>query len=55
VSPISLLDKYPLGYVVFGIDRENSLFPYATKSAFDSWDIDWQKSEARLTKNPSNG
>jgi hypothetical protein len=41
VTPQILLEKYPLGYVVFDVDQENAIFPYGTKYLLDRWDFDW--------------
>jgi hypothetical protein len=48
-TPGNLLKKYPLGYVVFDIDEQKSVFPYASKSLLDHWDFDW--STVKLTEN----
>lgn len=47
-TPDKLLKKYPLGYVVFDIDEQRSVFPYATKSLLDHWGFDW--STVKLTE-----
>jgi hypothetical protein len=41
ITPQVLLEKYPLGYVIFDVDQENSVFPYDTKYLLDQWDFDW--------------
>jgi hypothetical protein len=41
-----LLQKYPLGYVIFDIDQKSSVFPYAADSL--QWEFDW--STVKLTE-----
>jgi len=41
-KPSELLKRYPLGYVVFDIDQQSSVFPYATQSLLSEWDFDWR-------------
>ncbi len=36
-----LLQKYPLGYVIFDIDQKSSVFPYGTQALLEQWDFDW--------------
>jgi hypothetical protein len=40
VSPQALLEKYPLGYVIFDVDKSNAVFPYKTRPLLDKWSID---------------
>jgi hypothetical protein len=41
ITPQALLEKYPLGYVVFDVDKENSVFPYDTQYILNDWVFDW--------------
>lgn len=41
LTPEKLLAKYPLGYVIFDISYQNTVFPYQTKGELAQWDIDW--------------
>jgi hypothetical protein len=41
----NLAHKYPLGYVVFDINEQRSVFPYATKQIMEHWNFDWSKVE----------
>lgn len=45
-----LLKKYPLGYVIFDVDRSNQVFPYQAKTILDKYDIDW--AGVRVEENP---
>ena len=49
LTPAKLLAKYPLGYVIYDINYQNSVFPYQTK-VFDKWNFDW--STAKVTTSP---
>jgi len=40
VTPQSLVEKYPLGYVVFDVDHTSTVFPYESKG-LDNWEFDW--------------
>ncbi len=41
VTRKELLQKYPLGYVVFDVNYQNSVIPYASQRILDKWKIDW--------------
>jgi hypothetical protein len=41
LSPEKLLAKYPLGYVIFDVSYQNTVFPYQTKGELAQWNIDW--------------
>lgn len=47
IEPDKLLAKYPLGYVIFDIDKRNEVFPYATQSLLENWDFDWSAVKIR--------
>lgn len=49
-TPDALLKKYPLGYVIFDIDKSERVFPYATESLFQAWHFDWNAMRAEETK-----
>lgn len=40
-TPANLLDKYPLGYVIFDIDYSNRVFPYQSQKLLDAWNFEW--------------
>lgn len=42
VEPQKLLRKYPLGYVIFDADYQNTVFPYQN-TALEAWDFDWRQ------------
>lgn len=41
LAPDKLLAEYPLGYVIFDISDQKTLFPYQTKGELAQWNIDW--------------
>jgi hypothetical protein len=41
ISPSVLSEKYPLGYIIFDVDRTNSVFPLSSEQLIDKWDFDW--------------
>lgn len=41
VTPTNLLEKYPLGYIIFDVDRQSGVFPYETKYLMKDWSVDW--------------
>jgi hypothetical protein len=49
-TPDKLLAKYPLGYVLFDVDRKSSVIPYATQSLVDQWDFDWSTVRLKTEK-----
>jgi hypothetical protein len=51
-NPDALLEKYPLGYVLFDIDKSNRVFPYTTEPTLRRWSFDW--SNVHITKANEN-
>ena len=41
LNPERLLARYRLGYVIFGVDYRNDLFPYRSKTLLEKYDVDW--------------
>jgi hypothetical protein len=41
LDPKALLARYPLGYVVFGLDSRNDVFPYQSQTLLEKYDVDW--------------
>jgi hypothetical protein len=37
----ALLKKYPLGYVIFDVDRTNQVTPYKAKDILEKYEVDW--------------
>ena len=40
-TPQALLDKYPLGYVIFKADYTNAVFPYQEHYLLDRYEFNW--------------
>jgi hypothetical protein len=49
-SKKSLLDKYPMGYVIFDVDSTDSVFPYK-KELVDKWEFNWDVVQISEVKN----
>lgn len=41
INEKNLLKKYPLGYVIFDIDRKNHVIPYAAHTILDKYELNW--------------
>jgi hypothetical protein len=42
-SITTLLDRYPLGYVIFDASSEKEIFPYKARGELASWNVDWTR------------
>lgn len=41
LAPDKLLARYPLGYVIFDVSEQKTVFPYQAKGVLANWTIDW--------------
>jgi hypothetical protein len=51
-TPQALLEKYPLGYVMFRFDYQNEVFPYENRQLLDDYNFDWNR--IRIVKSMPN-
>ena len=53
-TPDVLLEKYPLGYVIFKIDSRNEVFPFVAHDFLDKYDFDWNSVKIKPAKSQFN-